>query len=252
MQRRMQQSEIWRALVEDIHQQPDQPITSVVTGSCLTAVTSRNLGLASLISHFAPGQLSSQPAIGPASVHAAAQLLLDAATTNTDAASLAVAAGNSLLPRPGAATAMSGQDLLLTFGRGRNVAVVGHFPFVEKLRESCAGFWVLEKHPRPGDTPAEEAGGVLPRADVVAITATTLLNGSLAGLLALCRPDAVVILLGPTTPFAPSLFACGIDVLAGCETPDPEAALAGIRAGSCFKKLSGVRQLTWMRPGLSA
>ena len=251
MPRQLPQSEILRALVAEIRRQPDQPIASVTIGSCLTAVTSRRLGLASLVSHFAPGQRGLPPTAGPASVYAAAALLLDAATTNTDDASLAVAAGNSLLPLPVEATAMSGQDLLLSFGRSRKVAVVGHFPFVEKLREACSEFWVLEKHPRPGDTPAEAAGDVLPRADVAAITATTLLNGSLAGLLALCRPDALVILLGPTTPFAASLFACGIDVLAGCETPDPEAALAGIRAGSCFKKLSGVRQLTWLRPGLS-
>jgi len=251
MPRQMPQSEILRALVAEIRRQPDRPIASVTTGACLTAVTSRRLGLASLVSHFAPGQLGLQPADGPAGVHAAAELLLDAATTNTDAASLAVAAGNSLLPTPPEATALSGQDLLLTFGRGRSVVVVGHFPFVEKLRDSFSGFWVLEKHLRPGDTPAEAAGDVLPRADVVAITATTLLNGSLAGLLALCRPDALVILLGPTTPFAASLFDCGIDVLAGCETTDPQAALAGIQAGSCFKKLAGVRQLTWLRPGLS-
>lgn len=252
MQRRLRQSEILRALVEDIRRQPDQPVTSVTTGACLTAVASRRLGLASLVSHLAPDQLSPQAVPGPASVHAAAALLLDAAATDTDAAALAVAAGNSLLPPPAGATATSGQDLLLSFGRGHCVAVVGHFPFVEKLREAFAGFWVLEKRPRPGDRPADEADDILPRADVVAITATTLLNGSLAGLLAACRPDALVILLGPTTPFAGSLFACGVDVLAGCEATDPEAALAGIRAGDCFKKLSGVRRLTWLRPGLSA
>ncbi|MFP5260001.1 MAG: Rossmann-like domain-containing protein [Acidobacteriota bacterium] len=251
MRRRMDQAEILCALAADIRRQPDQPITSVVTGACLTAVTSRHLGLASLVSHFEPGRLAAQAGSGPGSVHAAASLLLDAATTNTDAASLAVAAGNSLLPPPPEAAPISGQDLLLSLGRGRSVAVVGHFPFVEKLRGAFAGFWVLEKRPRAGDRPAEEAGDILPRADVVAVTATTLLNGSLAGLLALCRPDAVVILLGPTTPFAPSLFDCGIDVLAGCEATDAAAALAGIRAGDCFKKLSGVRPRTWTRPGLT-
>ncbi|HNW44899.1 MAG TPA: TolC family protein, partial [Elusimicrobiales bacterium] len=49
-----------------------------------------------------------------------------------------------------------------------------------------------------------------------------------------------------------SLFDCGIDVRAGCEITDPEAALAGIRAGNCFKILSGVRQSAWLRPDLAA
>ncbi|MHC1788627.1 Rossmann-like domain-containing protein [Solidesulfovibrio sp.] len=251
MRRRMSQAEILRALVNEVQSRADQPIVSVTTGTCLTAVFSQRLGLASLVSHIAPGQSPPSPtAHTPAGVHEAADQLLDAATGNTDAASLAMAAVNSLLPSPAKAAQASGQDILLARGRGRRVAVVGHFPFVEKMREAFADFRVLEKRPRPGDTPADQAGAVLPRADVVALTGTTLLNGSLAGLLALCRPDALVIMLGPTTPFAESLFACGIDVLAGCDVPDPQAALASIRAGHCFKGLSGVRQTTWVRPDL--
>ena len=248
MRRQMPQAEILRALVEETRSHPDAPLEAVTTGTCLVAAASRQLGLASLVSHVLAGLAPA--ATVPATAHAAAGLLLDPATTNTDAASLAMAAVNSLLPSPAGATTAAGQDVLLTYGRGRRVAVVGHFPFVEKLRDSFADFQVLEKRPKPGDLPADKAGEILPRADVVAITGTTLLNGTLAGLLAACRPDALVIMLGPTTPFAASLFACGIDVLAGCDVPEPAAALAGIRAGNCFKGLHGVRQLTWVRPGL--
>ena len=251
MRRQMPQSGILRALVEETRSHPDAPLETVTTGTCLVAAASRQLGLASLVSHVLAG-LAPQPAATATdtTAHAAAGLLLDPATTNTDGASLAMAAVNSLLPTPAEATTAAGQDVLLTYGRGRRVVLVGHFPFVEKLRDSFADFQVLEKRPRPGDLPADKAGETLPRADVVALTGTTLLNGTLAGLLAACRPDALVIMLGPTTPFAGSLFACGIDVLAGCDVPDPDAALAGIRAGNCFKGLRGVRQLTWVRPGL--
>lgn len=250
MRRQMPQAEILRALVEEAGRQPDAPLDAVTTGTCLVAAASRQLGLASLVSHILPGLTPPPGATRPATAQAAASLLLDPATTNTDAASLAMAAINSLLPVPAAAMTGAGQDVLLTFGRAKRVVLVGHFPFVEKMRDAFADFQVLEKRPRPGDTPAEKAGEILPLAEVVAITGTTLLNGSLAGLLAACRPDAVVIMLGPTTPFAESLFACGIDVLAGCDVPDPDAALAGIRAGHCFKGLQGVRQLTWVRPDL--
>jgi hypothetical protein len=251
MRPHLTQAGILAGLVAETLRQPDRPLASLTLGTCLAAVASQSLGLASLVSHIAPGLAPARPDPAPAGIHATASRLLDPEASGTDQASVAMAAVNSLLPVPDDIRDGSGQDLLLALGRGKNVAVVGHFPFVEKLREAFAAFWVLEKRPRPGDTPAEQAGELLPRADVVAVTGTTLLNGSLSGLLAACRKDAVVIMLGPTTPFAASLFANGIDVLAGCTVTDPEAALAGIRAGHCFKGLSGVRPCAWVRPGLA-
>lgn len=247
------QHDILCALADAVAVLPDAAIRDVTTGACLTAVSSRHCGLASLISHAGPNPVpATPPAVPlPATVHEAAALLRDPATTGTDVASLAMAAVNSQLSPPAQETDLAGQELLLSRGKGKNVAVVGHFPFVEALREFCAHLWVLEKRPRPGDTDAALAGEVLPRADLVAVTGTTLLNGTLAGLLNSCRPDALVVMLGPTTPFAASLFDCGIDVLAGCAVSDPEAALAGIRAGKCFRGLSGVRQTAWVRPGLA-
>jgi uncharacterized protein len=250
MRPQLTQQAILAALVDETRKVPDQPIRDVTTGVCLTAVSSRYLGLASLVSHIAPGMLRPESTESlPPSVHAAADLLLDPATSNTDKATLAIAAINSLLPPPGDDTAMAGQDLMVERGRGKNVAVVGHFPFVDSLRETCANMWVLEKRPQTGDVDASKSGEILPQADLVAVTGTTILNGTLAGLLNSCRPDAFVVMLGPTTPFARALFDCGIDVLAGCAVPDPEAALRGIRAGKCFKGLSGVRQIAWSKPG---
>ena len=245
------QAEILAAVAEDVLARPDRPIDSLTMGTCLAAVASRGLGLASLVSHIVPGLAPARPRTVPATVYEAARLLTDPATDGTDLASVAMAAANSLLSLPKDARDGAGQDLLVSLGRGKDVAVVGHFPFTASLREACRTLWVLEKRPRPGDLPAEMAGEILPRADMVAVTGTTLLNGTLAGLLSACREDAVVIMLGPTTPFAPGLFRCGIDVLAGCDVSDPEAALAGNRAGSCFKGLSGVRQCSWARPGLA-
>ncbi len=252
MRPRLTQMDILSALVNETHETPDHPIRDITTGVCLAAVTSRFLGLASLATHIAPGLPRQDDRDGtPSGVHEAAALLLDPATTNTDKASLAMAAINSLLPPPRANTAVAGQDILFSRGRGKKVAVVGHFPFVGSLREVCDTVWVLEKRPQAGDIEASKAGEILPRADLVAVTGTTLLNGTLAGLLNDCRPDALVIMIGPTTPYAKALFECGIDVLAGCAVSDPEAALSGIRAGHCFKGLSGVVQTAWSRPGFA-
>ena len=154
-----------------------------------------------------------------------------------------------MLPPPEDAAPAFGQDVLAARGQGKNVAVIGHFPFVEAARSAYANYWVLEKRPQPGDCDAAQAATLLPRADLVAITATTLLNGTLAEILNACRPDALVILLGPSTPFAPSLFACGIDVLAGCHCHNAAAALDGVRRHCFFRHLDGAGQRTWIRPG---
>jgi uncharacterized protein (DUF4213/DUF364 family) len=247
------QHAILEAVVRDARNTPDHDIESVTWGVCLAAVRSQRTGLASLVSHIAP-LIASDKATAEGhgqSAHDTAALLLDPATTNTDRASLAMAAVNSLLPAPAMDNEAPGQDLLFTLGKDKKVAVIGHFPFVDALRQVSATCWVLEKRPKPGDVDAAQAPTILPQADLVAITGTTLLNGTLAELLNACRQDAVVVLIGPTTPYAPSLFSCGIDILAGCDVVDPDQALAGIRAGKCFKGLSGTRQTAWARPGLA-
>ena len=105
-----------------------------------------------------------------------------------------MAAVNSLLPPPETKADIPGQDLILTQGQGKKVAVIGHFPFVDNLRNACDTVWVLEKCPKAGDIDASHAGEILPQADVVALTGTTLLNGTLAGLLNDCRENAFVIM----------------------------------------------------------
>ena len=116
---------------------------------------------------------------------------------------------NALLAPPEGLEAVKGQDLILERGTGRRVAVVGHFPFVERMGERFEDLCVLELAPRGGDLPANRAKDVLPAADVVAMTGTTLLNGTMAPLLALCRPDAFVMVLGPQHPFRPRALRPG-------------------------------------------
>ena len=81
---------------------------------------------------------------------------------------------------------------------------------------------MLELEPQGDDLPAAAAPEVLPQADVVGITGSTLANGTLEGLLALCRPEATVVLIGPTTPLSTVLFDYGADVLCGVLVDDPE------------------------------
>lgn len=158
---------------------------------------------------------------------------------NTLEASIALAALNSLFS-PTNCIYKKAQDILLEKGKGKSVAVIGHFPFVEKFRSLFKNFWVLELSPKPKDLPASKAKEILPQADLVAITATTLLNGTLAELLNLIPKHALKIMLGPSTPLANSLFNFGFNYLGGAKVKDFNKAKEGVLAGKCFKRLEGV------------
>jgi uncharacterized protein (DUF4213/DUF364 family) len=132
-------------------------------------------------------------------------------------------------------------DVLAQRGRGRNTALVGHFPFIPQLRPLTREQWVIEQHPIEGEYPAEAAADLFPQADAVAITGTALINHSLEGLLALCRLGTFVMILGPSTPLSPVLFGYGVAMLSGARVVDEEAALRTISQGATFQQVEGVR-----------
>lgn len=158
---------------------------------------------------------------------------------------------NALLPRtPNQWADIHAEEYLLEHGMNKKVVVVGHFPFVDHLRAIAKKLWVLELNPRDGDLPASAASEVIPKADVVAITATTLINKTFQGLIELCQPQARVVLVGPSTPLSPVLYDYGIDVLSGTIVTDPQVVMTGIGQGICFHQLrqkKAVRLVTLQR-----
>jgi uncharacterized protein (DUF4213/DUF364 family) len=141
-------------------------------------------------------------------------------------------------------------DVILKEGTGRKVAIVGHFPFTPRVREAAEKLWVLEKRPLEGDLPAEMATEVLPQADVAAITGTSLINHTFERLMKLCRPGALVVVLGPTAPLSPLLFEYGADIICGTLVTNTESVLRLIGQGANFgqvKRGGGVRLLTMAR-----
>jgi uncharacterized protein (DUF4213/DUF364 family) len=138
-------------------------------------------------------------------------------------------------------------DILLEKGTGRNVLVVGHFPFLPKIRKIAATLWVLENNPQPGDYGPERAGEFLPQADVVAFTGTTLTNHTFDALMALCSPNAFVLMLGDSVPFSPLLFEHGVDALCGSVVADADLALRCVSQGATFRQIRGLRRMTWFK-----
>ena len=183
----------------------------------------------------------------------ARELAKYARSDNLLEASIGVAAINSLLAvDESRAVEVNAVEVLIEHGRGRNVALVGHFPFIPKLRPAVGQLWVLEQRPVEGEYPTEAAADLIPQADVVAITGSALINHTLDGLLALCRPQALVMILGPSAPLSPVLFAHGAAILSGARIVDETAALRTIGQGASFQQVAGVRLLTIQKAEASA
>lgn len=106
--------------------------------------------------------------------------------------------------------------------RGQTVVVVGAFvPFLRELKRRGQSYLVLEQDPatlKADELPfyrhASEAPSVVPQADVLLVTGTTLLNDTLEEILELARPDACKVVVGPTVGLAPDAYLRrGCDVL---------------------------------------
>jgi uncharacterized protein (DUF4213/DUF364 family) len=139
---------------------------------------------------------------------------------------------------------LNAADLILQKGEGKKVAIIGHFPFLSRVREKAKALWVIEKNPKEGDFNEAEADRLIPKAEIVAITGTSLTNHTLPHLLELCDPKAYVVMLGDTVPLCPVLFDYGVDALSGTRVFDADLALRCVSQGANFRQIKGTRRLT--------
>ncbi len=121
--------------------------------------------------------------------------------------------------------------------------VIGRFPGLERRLPDAL---VIEREPRAGEYAEDAAQELLPSAAQVLITASSLANGSFAGLLRLCG-DARVVLVGPGTPLAPALFELGVDVLSGLIVTDPDAAPRIVAEGGAVSALKTCARYATLR-----
>lgn len=163
-------------------------------------------------------------------------------------ASVGVATVNALLDVDEAACVeMNAAEVLVRRGEGKRVAVVGHFPFIPRVRRAAETLWVLELYPRSGDLPAACAAEVIPQADVVGITGSTLVNHTFDELVSLCQPGAYVLVMGGSTPLSSVFFDYGVDAVAGTYVVDVEAVLRAVSQGATFRQIPGKRLLALMK-----
>lgn len=139
------------------------------------------------------------------------------------ASSVGLAAANAVLRPPEEAFAT---DLLsaLRLRPGERVVTVGRFrPMEPRLRGEGVELEAIER----GDPLTPLRG-----CDVALITATSIINHTLEGLLAEIRGAREVAVLGPSTPCAPSAFAASpVTLLAGSHVIDAQRARRVVSEG---------------------
>lgn len=230
----------------------DVPVREVLVGVHWTVVCSRGCGMASTIPGNKPHGHEKVRSVGQLHKLSALELASYARSDNPLEASLGVAAINSLLEvDESRAVTLNAADLLISRGQGKDVVLVGHFPFIPRLSQVAHHLWVIEQNPSPGEYPPEEAINLIPQAQLVALTGSALINHTLDQLLALCRPEALVVVLGPSTPLSPVLFEHGATLISGTRVLDEGAVLRTVGQGATFQQVEGVRLLTLGKEKLS-
>lgn len=159
-------------------------------------------------------------------------------------ASLGQAAMNTFLNTPDHVETVTGKPLVKTEDpeeangfkqflpdiKGKNVAVIGHFPNIDALKSICH-LSILERMPQADDYPDPACEYILSQQDVVFITGTAFINKTMPRLITLAQ-GARVILVGPSVPISPVLFQYGVDMIASTVLLDEAQTWKVVKQGA--------------------
>ena len=227
----------------------DAEVKDIRQGIFHTGVLTRNCGLAATLPRDALKQ--SPPLVNsPGSLldKTADELTGMAFSESLLEAAIGMAAINSLINiDESKCSELNARELIIEKGKDKNIAIIGHFPFIPKLREIARNLWVIEKNPKPGDYSEESAKDLVPQADVLAITGTAITNHSIEDLLALKKEDSFTVVLGDSAILSPVLFDYGVDAVAGTKVIDSDLALTCVSQGANFRQIRGIKKLIMIK-----
>ena len=224
-------------------------VRDIRQGIFYTGVLTRRCGLAATLSREAVRQKSPLvKAPGSYMEKSPLELARMAYSESLLEAAIGMATINSLLDiEEERCFDLNARELIAEKGEGKRVAIIGHFPFIPKIREIAKELWVIEKRPREGDLTEKDAENLIPKAQVVAITGTSITNHTFERLAGLCHGKAYVIVLGATTPLSPILFDYGVDAISGTKVIDPGLTLRCLSEGATFRQILGTKRVTMFR-----
>jgi uncharacterized protein (DUF4213/DUF364 family) len=219
----------------------DAPVKRIIVGAHWTAIQSYSCGMASTTLSDKPHGEGSIKNAGILHQMSAKTLACYAQSDNALEASIGLASINSLIKIPTKdLISANAFDMIAEKGRNKNIAIFGHFPKIEQLRTTAQSVRVFELTPGEDELGLEKIPEILPNAEVVAITANTIINHTLDMILAHLKSGCFAIMVGPSTPLSPVLFDYGFSMLAGIKVVDPELIFQFISQGAIFRQVKGV------------
>jgi uncharacterized protein len=238
-------------LLDSVSARDDAPVLQVVVGLFVTVVVldtrPRRCGVATTLR--APSQSGCVPLLEVEQLTECTGLELAGWLRSSSRlnASVGMAALNALLWSERAlGVPLNAEQLLLTQGDGRRVAIVGRLPFTKRVQQVACQCQALDLDERC----LALAPRALPEADVVAISGITLTNHTFDTLVGLCRPDAYVTLVGPSAPLCPILLDQGLDAVAGTRVVDVDAVVSAVSRGANLRQVTGRQSMTVTRASL--
>ena len=238
--------EVYEAIIEEIPS--GLTVKNVVCGSVNTIVVSEaGAGVSPNLIASARHPLFSGSVAG-IPLKQAAKLIK---SWNMTEASIGLAAINSYYNSPGTAkdSGVAFSDLPYREDRmsdpfimsqnavkGKKVAVVGHFPYLETFFEPICDLRIIEWEPViQGDYPFPACEYILPECDFVFLSARSLVDKTFPRLLKLSDAACRTVLVGPATTLAPCLLEMGIDDLSGFIIKDVPRAMGIVSGAECGK-----------------
>jgi len=140
--------------------------------------------------------------------------------------------------------------------KDKKVIVIGRYPGIE-IYSIELNLTILERQPQADDLPDPAAEFLIPEADWVFITASSITNKTFPRLAELAK-NTTSVLMGPTLPWIPHWHEFGINYLAGVEVVDPDKLYqtasegGGVRIfenGARYRivELSPTNCMTWLK-----
>lgn len=126
--------------------------------------------------------------------------------------------GKRLKPEPGTANLAVFEHFFPQI-KDKKIVVIGHYPGIERYYAEY-NLKVIERQPTGLDYPDSAAEFLIPEADWVFITSTSIVNKTFPRLMDLAT-HATTVLMGPSTPWTTELSNFGVDYLAGVDVIDP-------------------------------
>lgn len=238
--------------VDDIRMGVFYTAAKISTGDAGVAFTPRDLE----DTVCCPRSAAKMPASGKLKGKKALELIKLADSDNSMKRSVGIAVLNALsalmMREKGfkEAKILNGADALdvIDIKAGDKLAMVGAFiPFIKSIKEKTADLLIIDKHPQALKEEERHmwrspslVKEVMPQADIVIITGSSMVEGGLDELLSFCIKAREIVLAGPTASMWPEpFFKRGVTVMGGISINNPDRLLQVVSEGGSGYFFSG-------------